>query len=120
MDIRAIFGRTGEDMASSFLKSAGYKLLARNVRFKSGEIDIVAFDKKNNTLCFVEVKTRDNDKLSALESVTSFKQSKIRRTAEWFIKRNPKLFYETCRFDVITVIKEPNGKYSIEHLKNCF
>ena len=49
-------GRTGEDIACTYLKGNGYIVLKRNYRAARGEIDIVA--KKGSLLAFVEVKTR--------------------------------------------------------------
>ena len=48
-------GRFGEDTAVKLLKIKGYRILARNFRLKSGELDIVALD--GLTIVFVEVKT---------------------------------------------------------------
>jgi len=50
-------GARGEKLACRYLKRSGYKILLRNFRGRSGgEIDIVCRD--NDTLVFVEVKTR--------------------------------------------------------------
>ncbi|MBQ9753720.1 MAG: YraN family protein [Lentisphaeria bacterium] len=48
-------GKFGEDTAVKLLKIKGYRILARNFRLKSGELDIVALD--GLTVVFVEVKT---------------------------------------------------------------
>ena len=49
-------GNHGEKKAAKFLKSQGYKIVDKNVRFSIGEIDIVA--KTEKTLVVIEVKTR--------------------------------------------------------------
>ncbi len=52
---RSRLGTRGENAATRLLKAKGYVILARNVRYKRLEIDIVARDGIN--LCFIEVKT---------------------------------------------------------------
>lgn len=49
-------GRYGEDLATDYLKDQGYDVLERNIRYRFGEVDIIA--KKENMLIVVEVKTR--------------------------------------------------------------
>jgi len=48
-------GRRGEDAAARYLKRHKYRLIARGVRSRLGELDIVAAD--GRTVVFVEVKT---------------------------------------------------------------
>lgn len=49
-------GRRAEQIAALFLQLKGYRILARRVRTRVGEIDLVA--RKGDTLVFVEVKAR--------------------------------------------------------------
>lgn len=56
IDGRRALGRLGEDMAGAHLERLGFQVLARNVRTRAGEIDLIACDR--HTLVFVEVKTR--------------------------------------------------------------
>jgi len=51
-------GLWGENKAVEFLKAKNYTILARNYHSRFGEIDIIA--RKQNTIIFVEVKTRKN------------------------------------------------------------
>src|SRR5574340_126042 len=72
---RAI-GTKGEQLAVGFLKRSGYKILQRNYRCRSGEIDIICYDR--GTIVFVEVKTRYSDKYGPPElSVTEAKKRHI-------------------------------------------
>ncbi len=83
-------GVFGEDLASEFLSKNGYVVIKRNFRSKFGEIDIIAT--KNNSLVFVEVKTRSSNRFgSPIEAVTQKKIENIQKTAEYFCSQNPKL-----------------------------
>ncbi len=76
------------------------RLLARNFRGKTGEIDIIARDREY--LVFLEVRARSNQKFStAAGSVDRRKQQRILRTAQLFLQRHPELARLPCRFDVI-------------------
>jgi len=57
-DPRRALGRLGEDLAATHLTRLGFSTLARNVRTRAGEIDLIAFERRQGTLVFVEVKTR--------------------------------------------------------------
>lgn len=83
-------GSQGEDIASSFLTSKGYKIIARNFHSRFGEIDIIAIH--NQILVFVEVKTRWSNRFgSPVEAVTPWKISKIKKTSEYYSSLNPNL-----------------------------
>ncbi len=49
-------GSDGEDLAATELAKRGYRILARNLRYRVGEIDILA--EESGLLVAVEVKTR--------------------------------------------------------------
>lgn len=49
-------GRRAETIAAWFLMAKGYRILARRVRTRAGEIDIIA--RRRESLVFVEVKAR--------------------------------------------------------------
>ena len=106
-------GVLGETQAKEFLIKNKYKILKANYICSIGEIDIVA--KQNNVIVFVEVKTRTNTKFGLpRESVTHYKQNKIRAVATCFLKEN-KLTDIPVRFDVIDIL---NG--NITHIPNAF
>jgi putative endonuclease len=54
-DPRHELGRRGEQLACEHLERLGFRVLARNVRVRAGEIDVIAFN--GRTLVFAEVKT---------------------------------------------------------------
>lgn len=68
-------GRRGEDLACIFLENHGYRVLERNVRYRVGEIDIVAL--KDGAFSFIEVKTRKS--FSYGQPEVTFVQEKQRR-----------------------------------------
>ena len=51
-------GRAAEQAAERFLRKHGYRILARNVTYTQGEVDLVAVEKRTGALCFVEVRSR--------------------------------------------------------------
>ena len=117
-DKRKIYGFRGEDLASLFLKDRGYLIISRNFTCKIGEIDIIC--SKDDSLCFVEVKTRKNLSYGLpCEAVNYRKQCKIRCVAEFFILSNPEYSCLSPRFDVIEILTLSDKKY-IRHTQSAF
>lgn len=110
-------GNNAESIAVEFILGLGYSIVKRNFHFgKVGEIDIVAKD--NNTLVFIEVKSRSNNDFGTPESaVTPKKQASIRRVAEAYLHINDISNVE-CRFDVIAIDTAP--KFELRHIINAF
>ncbi len=110
-------GQQGEEEAALFLKRNGYEILDRNVFFRFAELDIVA--KKDKTLVFVEVKTRQSLQYGLpREAVTKTKCRHIRNAAEAYLAKTG-AWNTCCRFDVIEVWKT-KAKWHIHHIKNAF
>ena len=100
-------GDAGEDLACGHLRSRGMKILARNYRSRSGEIDIVADD--GGTLVFVEVKERSSESHgSAVEAVTPAKRRKVVRAARAYAAAHG-LSDSLVRFDVLAIDWGPDG-----------
>lgn len=111
---KKLLGRTGEVKAEKFLKRLGYKILAKNYKTVVGEIDIIAKD--GDTVVFVEVKTRTNEKYGApSEAVGVNKRMKYFKVAEEYLIKNYKTTDVLCRFDVIETL---DGQ--INHIINAF
>ena len=109
------YGILGEDIAANYLQGLEYKIIVRNFRCRSGEIDIIAKDK--DEWVFFEVKTRNNFNCGKpAEAINSIKMKHIYRTAEYFLYKN-NIVDCFVRFDVIEVFLE-NNKYKVRHLKN--
>lgn len=64
-----------ENLVAEYLKTQGYEILEKNYRCRIGEIDLIA--KEGETLVFVEVKYRRDDKMgNPKEAVDSKKAEK--------------------------------------------
>lgn len=64
-----------ENLVAEYLKTQGYEILEKNYRCRIGEIDLIA--KEGETLVFVEVKYRRDDKMgNPKEAVDRKKQKK--------------------------------------------
>lgn len=113
-------GDYGEEFAAKFLSKNGYKILKRNYRTRTSEIDIIARD--GECLCFVEVKTRNRtDYGLACEAVDYKKQRKIINGALGYISSN--YITSPVRFDVVEVYTEKTGLFSrpkINIIKDAF
>lgn len=108
-------GRRGEAQAEKFLKKAGLKIIARNVRVGYDELDLIAT--QGETLIFVEVKTRASEDFGRpVAAVNRAKRKKLSRAAMHFLKKR-KLRPPYIRFDVVEVIGD---KPEIRHIANAF
>ncbi len=112
-------GRRGEAAAARMLRRQGYVIVAHSERGGSGEIDLVAVDRR--TVVFVEVKTRrSHDAGHPAEAVDQAKQRRLTHLALAYLKRHD-LLENSARFDVVAVTW-PDGKRkpTIQHYKNAF
>ncbi len=104
---RQRLGKLGEDLAVSYLQKHGYRIIERNFKKHYGELDIIAL--KDNTLVFVEVKTRIGDAFGTPEeAVTPWKLREVVKTAQYYKTLHPKL-PESMRIDVIGVQMDEVG-----------
>lgn len=93
-------GDAGEAAALAFLAAQGLRPLARNVRFKGGELDLVMLD--GAALVFVEVRRRGRSEFGdALDSVDARKARRLVLAARLFLQRHPQHAARACRFDVV-------------------
>ena len=106
-------GVHAEGLAADYLIRKGYLILKSRYKTKFGEIDIIA--KKDDTICFVEVKSRGNT-MDAFESVTYRSQKRIEQSALSFISEYPEYMESGMRFDVIAV----TPPFHITHLDNAW
>lgn len=113
---KTALGKKGEEIAERFLIQKGYKIVELNYRIRGGEIDIVATDQ--NTLVYVEVKTRTSDEFGLPEeSVTPRKIKFLIRTTRFYRNSRHNL-PQLERIDVISIdISNPN-KALVRHIQN--
>ncbi len=111
-------GREGEETAAAYLAAHGYRILERNVRFRVGEIDMVA--EESGYLVFVEVKTRKGRGFgTAAEAVTVQKQRQLIRLAGLYLARRGGA-PPSCRFDVVTVEPGDGGEWVCQVIRGAF
>jgi putative endonuclease len=123
---RRALGRQGEELAAAHFRRLGFSLLARNVRTRHGEIDLIAFD--GSTLVFAEVKTRrvgrsarcvrpDQEPLGMLLHA---QRARLRRLAVAWLSQEARVrpSARTIRFDAVGVIVDTGDKLvRLEHLE---
>jgi len=115
MRAKDILGRSGEQAAADYLEAQGLRILDRNWRCDLGEIDIVAVDRHVFVVC--EVKTRSGVRYGTpLEAVTKTKLRRLRRLAVMWLNAHGVRF-DQVRIDVVGIICEGTGGFTIEHIK---
>ncbi len=120
-------GERGEKTASRYLERCGYRIVERNFRCRSGEIDIVAVKEPDDaedgralpTVVFVEVKARNNLSYGVPSlAVTAEKQRHLLKAARLYAKRFG-LENVPCRYDVIEILFL-DGRTYLRHIRNAF
>jgi putative endonuclease len=118
-DARLQHGTVSEQLAAEYLQTRGLVVLARNVRCRAGELDLVCLD--GGVLAIVEVRQRGRtDFGGALASVTWRKQRKIIRATQFFLQRQATWRRHVMRFDVLAVEGVPDGAHRIIWIKDAF
>ena len=101
-------GAAVESAARAHLEAAGLRLLAANVRFRGGELDLVMHDPANGTLVFVEVRYRRSAAFGGgAASVDVGKRRKLVHAAQLYLASNARHADAPCRFDVVEASGEP-------------
>jgi len=114
---RKELGAAGEEIAARYLARAGWRIVDRNVRYREGEIDLIA--ERGGVLAFVEVKTRRSRAYGTPgEAVTFAKASRIRRLAmRYLAERRPRA--QGIRFDVVELARAGDA-FTVTHLEDAF
>jgi len=107
-------GRRGERAAERFLAKHGYRVLARNVTYRQGEVDLVAQERATGTVCFVEVRSRrladgQDARVEPEATVTLRKRRRVASAARKFLA-DRRATDRAVRFDVVTVRFDADGR----------
>ncbi len=97
-------GKRGEDIAHRYLQRVGIIIVARNYRMASGggELDLIGWE--NDTLVFVEVKSRQTEAYGAPDrAIGHQKESNLLRAAHEYA-RHAEVSWEKVRFDVVNIV----------------
>jgi len=120
-------GEHGERVALAYLEDQGYRIVATNFRLPLGrglhgqklnaEIDVIAYE--DNTVVFIEVKTRTSDEVATPERAVNLrKQRQIARAARRY-RTLMKVMNEPYRYDVVTILSG-SGRPRINLLRGYF
>ena len=94
------WGAEGESLAAVVLQEKGMELIGRNIRCKTGEIDLVLLD--GDVLVFTEVKNWPVYGMENLRfAVNEKKQRRIIETAKYFLASHREYSNSSIRFDVV-------------------
>lgn len=117
----ALRGTRAEAIAASFLESAGFEIIARNLRVGRLEVDIVA--RSGDLVVLAEVRTRGPGAwVSALSSVGPEKRDRLRRAAValWRGRFASDPTLSRMRFDLVAVRFDERGAPKVEHVPAAF
>ncbi len=117
-------GRHGEEVAAQFLRRQGIRILYRNWRAGSWELDMVGEDTQG--IIFVEVKTRKTQGMTTPVEAIQYKKklSLIKAAKAWLAAHEHHGAYEKpCRFAVVAVFYDTQttqDSYKVEFYDHAF
>src|SRR5579864_9513987 len=116
-------GSRGEDEAYFYLRKLGFIIVARDFRSprRHGDIDLIAWEEE--TLCFIEVKTRSRRNFMPAEAaVDEEKRQTVSALAREYLRQDAHARGKSpaFRFDVISIYLESNGSPDITLFRDAF
>ena len=112
-----LFGKRSEEIAAQYLCSKGYRILDRNYRTPRGELDLIAED--GDVLVFVEVKARRGVGFGEPQwAVDGRKRQHLIKASLFYLSRK-KIQDRCCRFDVVVVREDKQGRLNIDLIQNA-
>ena len=120
---RQRLGRAAEDLVAKRLRQLGWRVLERNARTRTGEIDLIALE--GATLVFVEVKAQTAGARLGPErpafAVGPRKQRQLRLLArEWLAAGRSPSGVAGYRFDVFGVCFGRDRLADVDHIRHAF
>jgi putative endonuclease len=110
-------GHWGEEVAADYLRRKGYTIVERDWQSGHYDIDIIAMDE--DTLVFVEVKTRRNRMFTEPETAVNYQKIRnLRQAANHYVKYRHA--NEPIRFDIVTVVGTQKDVPEINHIPDAF
>jgi putative endonuclease len=120
-----VTGRRGERAAFFYLRRKGFTVVARGwiSGIVRGDLDLIAWE--DDTLCFVEVKTRTTRAVATAEaSVDEDKRYALRRLARHYLRQLPNARREApevpVRFDILSIYFEEGKPADFDHFRGAF
>ena len=112
-------GALFERRAARLLRGEGLKIIERNFRCKTGEIDLVC--REAQVLVFVEVRYRSHPGFGdAAASITGRKQRRVLRAAQTYLQQRGISADVPCRIDVVAFdAARSKGEDEIQWLRNA-
>lgn len=114
-------GRFAEDKAAKYILSIGWRIIARNIRNKYGELDIIALDKGKNELVIIEVRARTIGKIqSPADSIGYRKLRSLINSSRLYIEDSLN-WLGFWRIDLVGItIQEKNhpDNWTLEHIRD--
>ncbi len=126
-------GRLAERFAEEYLLKKGYVSVAKNWRYRRGELDLVMFDRGRQCVVFVEVRSRTSPHCSHLARTLGYaKMAALKRSADVFLSYFSKLHRASVfqkganmsiagfgrRIDMVWVTLGESSELNIEHWIN--
>ncbi len=111
-------GTEAEKAVGNILLRQGWRVIGTNFQTRNGEIDLIA--EEGQALVFVEVKSALRPSPLLAGKVNAIKQKRLILAASRYLQEIDTTHYNEIRFDVITVVKNNLGNWSINHIRNAF
>src|SRR5699024_12595454 len=102
---------SGERFAGDFYRSRAAEVIAANVNYGVGEIDLIV--RETNVFVFVEVKTRTSANYGLAEAVTRRKTARMRTAAVQWLNGRP---ISEVRFDVVALLVN-GSSFELQHFE---